>query len=164
MKLNLKINVPEDDGCSSMASVVPAAKLSPQSAAKKMLFGAPQTEDMDDRWERDLIQEGDKTNFPQDKDEITVHYEGFLLDGTKFDSSVEKEKPFTFRIGLGRVIAGWDEGIKAMCLGEKCVLKVRSDAAYGDRNIGNGLVPPNSDLKFIVHLLKINNLCAESEN
>jgi len=163
-KLNLKINVPEDDGCNSMASVVPAAKLSPQSGAKRMMFGAPQSEDMENRWEiENIIIEGDGTIYPKQTDQVTVHYEGFLLDGTRFDGS-EIDKPFTFRVGLGRVIAGWDEGVLKMALGQKCILKVRSDAAYGDRNIANGVVPPNSDLKFVIHLIKINDMSAPGEN
>ena len=62
-----------------------------------------------------------------------VHYTGTLTDGTKFDSSVDKGRPFNFTIGVGQVIKGWDEGVIQMSLGEKAVLKITSDFGYGER-------------------------------
>ena len=76
-------------------------------------------------------------------------------DGTKFDSSIDKGRPFRFKIGVGKVIRGWDEGVMLMSLGEKAVLRISSDYGYGSRGVG-GIIPPNADLDFEVELLEIN--------
>lgn len=85
---------------------------------------------------------------------ITVHYEGFLEDGTKFDSSKDKGKPFQCVIGTGRVIKGWDIGMIGMKVGGKRTLHVPSHLAYGEREIGD-IIPPHSDLTFYVELLEV---------
>lgn len=85
----------------------------------------------------------------------TVHYLGKLTNGKKFDSSYGK-KPFVFVIGAGEVIQGWDVGVEGMKVGEKRKLTVPPEMAYGERDIGGGLIPPNSTLVFDVELLKIN--------
>ena len=76
-------------------------------------------------------------------------------DGTQFDSSIKKGRPFKFQIGVGRVIRGWDEGVMLMSLGEKAILRITSDYGYGARGAG-GIIPPNADLNFEVELLEIN--------
>jgi len=86
-------------------------------------------------------------------DTITVHYEGRLEDGTIFDSSIAKEKPFTFSIGEGKVIRGWEDGIIGMQVGGKRTLTIPPELAYGDADLG--LIPPNSTLIFDVELLNI---------
>ena len=83
---------------------------------------------------------------------VTVHYTGKLLDGTVFDSSVERDQPFQFPLGLGRVIAGWDEGIALMSKGEKGVLYIPYYLAYGDRGAG-GDIKPFDNLMFEVELI-----------
>lgn len=83
-----------------------------------------------------------------------VHYEGFLSDGTKFDSSHDRGKPFQFVLGTGRVIKGWDIGVMGMREGGKRELKVPSHLAYGEREIGD-IIPPHSDLFFKVELLEV---------
>ena len=89
-------------------------------------------------------------------DKITVHYTGMLLDGTKFDSSVDRGKPFSLTIGVGQVIPGWDKGIVGMKVGEQRRLFIPSELAYGERGAGN-LIKPNDDLVFDVQLISIDN-------
>lgn len=97
---------------------------------------------------------GDGRTYPKKGDKLTMHYTGTLAaNGKKFDSSVGK-KPFTFRIGVGQVIRGWDEGVIKMSLGEKACLKIKADYGYGARGAG-AAIPPNADLNFDVELLKI---------
>ncbi len=93
---------------------------------------------------------GDK---PAETDEVTVHYTGKLIDGTVFDSSVERGEPATFP--LNRVIPGWTEGLQLMQVGEKAELVIPSDLGYGPRGAG-GDIPPNSILIFEVELISIN--------
>lgn len=85
---------------------------------------------------------------------LIVNYEGFLEDGTKFDSSLDKGKPFQFVFGTGRVIQGWDQGLVGMKVGGKRTLKVPSELAYGEREIGN-IIPAYSNLTFHVELLDV---------
>ena len=87
-------------------------------------------------------------------DKITVHYTGSLTDGTVFDNSVERKAPFTFTLGVGQVIRGWDEGIVGMKEGGKRVLVIPASLAYGDRAMGDA-IPANSTLVFEVELLKV---------
>jgi FKBP-type peptidyl-prolyl cis-trans isomerase len=85
---------------------------------------------------------------------VRVHYTGTLLDGTKFDSSVDRDQPFEFVLGRGQVIKGWDEGIAMLKVGGKATLILPSSIAYGERDAG-ALIKPYSPLKFDVELLEI---------
>ena len=87
-------------------------------------------------------------------DTVVVHYTGWLLDGTKFDSSVDRGQPFDFVLGQGRVIKGWEEGVGSMNVGGKRELIIPPDLAYGDRGAG-GLIPAGATLKFEVELLEL---------
>lgn len=85
---------------------------------------------------------------------VFTHYEGFLEDGTKFDSSIDKGKPFQFVFGVGRVIKGWDLGLIGMKVGGKRTLFVPAHLAYGERQIG-AFIKPNSDLLFHIELIEV---------
>lgn len=85
---------------------------------------------------------------------VFVHYEGYLDNGTLFDSSLQKNKPFQFVFGTGRVIKGWDLGLVGMKVGGKRKLFIPSALAYGERQIGD-IIPSNSNLTFIVELLEV---------
>ncbi|SHL68243.1 FKBP-type peptidyl-prolyl cis-trans isomerase [Roseibium suaedae] len=85
---------------------------------------------------------------------VTVHYTGWLMDGTKFDSSVDRGDPFSFPLGAGRVIRGWDEGVAGMKVGGKRQLVIPPQMGYGSRGAG-GVIPPNATLKFEVELLGV---------
>lgn len=86
---------------------------------------------------------------------VSVNYVGILTDGKKFDSSYDRNQPFSFVLGTGKVIKGWDEGVAGMRVGGKRKLVIPPDLAYGNQNIGNGLIPPNSTLIFEVELLDV---------
>ena len=86
---------------------------------------------------------------------VSVHYTGWLENGKKFDSSVDRGQPFEFPLGAGRVIPGWDEGVAGMKVGEKRKLTIPSNLGYGSRGAGGGAIPPNATLIFEVELLQL---------
>jgi FKBP-type peptidyl-prolyl cis-trans isomerase len=90
----------------------------------------------------------------EDGSTVQVHYTGWLTNGTKFDSSVDRGTPFSFRLGTGQVIRGWDEGVKGMRVGGKRKLTIPPSLGYGDRGAGD-VIPPGATLLFDVELLSV---------
>lgn len=90
----------------------------------------------------------------KDNDIVSVHYTGYLTNGQVFDSSIGRGEPFSFLLGAGQVIKGWDQGILGMKIGEKRKLTIPSDLAYGATGAG-GVIPPNTTLIFEVEMIKI---------
>jgi FKBP-type peptidyl-prolyl cis-trans isomerase len=91
---------------------------------------------------------------PQLGQTAVVHYTGWLLDGKKFDSSKDRGQPFSFPVGRGQVIKGWDEGVASMRVGGKRVLMIPPELGYGPRGAG-GVIPPDATLRFEVELLDV---------
>ena len=100
-----------------------------------------------------ILKEGDGEK-PQSGQTVSVHYSGYLVDGTKFDSSHDRNKPFEFPLGKRKVIKGWDEGVALLNVGSKAKFIIPPELGYGTRGAG-GLIPPNATLVFEVELLSI---------
>ena len=112
---------------------------------------------------KEIIKEGSGDEYPLPNDKVSVHYVGTLLDGTKFDSSRDRNDKFSFDIGRGSVIKAWDIGVATMKRGEICRLICKPEYAYGESGSGEK-IPPNSTLIFEVELFdftgrKSKNLC-----
>ncbi len=86
---------------------------------------------------------------------VLVHYTGTLSNGVKFDSSRDRGEPIAFKLGEGRVIKGWDEGVALLRVGDQAVLVIPPALGYGDRNVGNGLIPPRSTLIFVIEVVDV---------
>jgi len=100
-----------------------------------------------------MLKEGNGA-FPEKGKNVKVHYTGYLEDGTKFDSSVDRNEPFSFPLGQGRVIKGWDEGVSKLKIGSKALLKIPAELGYGARGAG-GVIPPNATLYFEIEVLGV---------
>ncbi len=99
--------------------------------------------------EDQIVGDGDEAVAGQT---VEVHYTGWLTDGTKFDSSLDRDQTFSFKLGAGQVIAGWDQGVAGMKIGGARKLTIPSEMGYGERGAG-GVIPPNATLVFKVELI-----------
>lgn len=130
--------------------VAQAADPKPISAPTKTTEEKPVTTDSGLQY-TDIVEGTGES--PQKGQKVTVHYTGTLEDGTKFDSSRDRGQPFDFKIGVGQVIKGWDEGVSTMKVGGRRQLVIPPELGYGSRGIGP--IPPNATLLFDVELLKV---------
>lgn len=94
---------------------------------------------------------------PENGAKVNVHYTGTLLDGTKFDSSRDRGEPFSFTLGQGSVIKGWEEGVATMRVGEVSTFVIASEKAYGEMGSGDK-IPPKATLKFEIELLSFTDM------
>uniref|UniRef100_A0A8C5Q8V1 peptidylprolyl isomerase n=1 Tax=Leptobrachium leishanense TaxID=445787 RepID=A0A8C5Q8V1_9ANUR len=114
------------------------------------------------KYTKSILKKGDKTNFPKKGDTVHCWYTGTLEDGTVFDSNIQTSskkkkaaKPLSFKVGVGKVIRGWDEALLTMSKGEKAKLEIQPEWAYGKKGQPDAKIPPNAKLLFEVELVDI---------
>ncbi len=134
--------------------VVNPTSISGNKESEENVENMQKEENKNDGLKIEVLQEGTGEEV-KNGDNVSVHYTGRLEDGTKFDSSLDRGIPFSFKLGAGNVIKGWDLGVLGMKVGEKRKLTIPSDLAYGENGIP-GAIPPKATLIFEVELLSIN--------
>lgn len=114
------------------------------------------------KYTKSVLKKGDKTNFPKKGDTVSCWYTGTLEDGTVFDTNVptaarkkKQAKPLSFKVGLGKVIRGWDEALLTMSKGETARLEIEPEWAYGKKGLPESKIPPNAKLIFEVELVSV---------
>lgn len=138
-------------GCQPQQPEQPQESIQPPAAEQPVPPGVPQEDVTELQTEDVVVGEGEEA---QPGDAVTVHYTGWLTDGTQFDSSRTNGQPFRFILGEGMVIEGWDEGVQGMRVGGQRRLIIPPDMAYGEQGAG-GVIPPNATLVFDVELLGV---------
>jgi len=133
---------------------LPASSSDNSGSANASTRDNPNNQTKMDQVKIDILKQGTGAES-KNGDTLTVDYVGTLEDGTKFDSSIDRGTPFSFTLGVGQVIAGWDEGMVGMKIGEERKLTIPSSLGYGARGV-SGVIPGNATLIFDVTLLKIN--------
>ena len=103
----------------------------------------------------EIFTAGDGINYPKPGQTVTVHYTGYLIDGSQWDSSRDRGKPFKFKLGAEQVIRGLDDGISQLSIGERAKIIIPPGLGYGAKGFP-GLIPPNSTLIFDIELLGVN--------
>ncbi|KAG7509215.1 peptidyl-prolyl cis-trans isomerase FKBP3 [Solea senegalensis] len=128
----------------------------PKEAKTEVVYEGPP------KYTKSVLKKGDKTNFPKKGETVSCWYTGTLEDGTVFDTNIpaaarkkKQTKPLSFKIGLGRVIRGWDEAILTMSKGEHARLEIESDWAYGKKGLPDSKIPPNAKLIFELELVAV---------
>lgn len=111
-----------------------------------------------------LITKHGAGRLPKTGETVVVHYTGTLTNGVKFDSSRDRGEPIAFKLGAGRVIKGWDEGIAKLRVGDQAILVIPANLGYGTRGAGNGEIPPGATLIFIVELVNIETGAADADS
>jgi FKBP-type peptidyl-prolyl cis-trans isomerase FkpA len=140
-------------GCSATPSTAPeAATTQTEPAPAAATSGTPEPAITELEIKDTKVGKGAKV---KSGDTVKVHYTGYFLDGTKFDSSLDRKEPFEFAVGQGLVIQGWDVGLVGMQVGGKRVLIIPSDMAYGPPGSSDGTIPSDTPLKFEIELLGI---------
>lgn len=149
-------------GCSNSSSSTPAQSSASQQSAQSQsaATGQPTTAPSQSQPPAEaslkiVDEKVGKGTAAKTGDTVTVNYTGWLTDGTKFDSSLDRNEPFSFTLGAGQVIEGWDKGVVGMKVGGKRKLTIPPDMGYGAQG-ANGVIPPNATLVFEITLLKIN--------
>ncbi|XP_066532710.1 peptidyl-prolyl cis-trans isomerase FKBP3 [Hoplias malabaricus] len=114
------------------------------------------------KFTKSVLKKGDKANFPKKGDTVACWYTGTLVDGTVFDTNIptgarkkKQAKPLSFKVGMGKVIKGWDEGLLTMSKGETARLEIEPEWAYGKKGLPDSKIPPNAKLIFEVELVSI---------
>ncbi|MDG1098388.1 MAG: peptidylprolyl isomerase [Bacteroidia bacterium] len=130
-----------------------AQKAGKEEALNKLKAAYPNIKQTESGLMYVVEQEGSGEN-PSSGQTVSVHYKGQLLDGTEFDNSYSRGEPITFKLGVGQVIPGWDEGIALMNKGAKFKLIIPSELGYGSRGAGGGVIPPNAMLIFDTELVE----------
>lgn len=123
--------------------------------AQEMIPESNKNQDLSPDLQIEVVEQGEGEEV-KGGENIAVHYTGTLEDGTKFDSSLDRGKPFVFTLGIGQVIKGWDMGILGMKVGEKRKLVIPPELGYGKTGTPGGPIPPDATLIFEVELLSIN--------
>lgn len=142
---------PEDSNPTLFAMATETLQADASALGGPMTIDKPQITDSGLQYTDLEVGTGDEASAGQT---VVVHYRGTLEDGSQFDASYDRGQPFSFPLGAGRVIKGWDEGVQGMKVGGKRKLVIPPDLGYGARGAG-GVIPPNATLIFEVELLEV---------